>query len=192
MRSLVTHHGSVYLWNNFLGVKEADALFNLLRNSIAWQEELLLIYGREVKVPRLVAWYGDSGLPYTYSGVCHRALPWLPELMVLKQRIEACCGGAFNGVLANLYRDGQDSVGWHADDEKELGPNPCIASLSLGQVRRFKLRHVQTKEVVSLDLEHGSLLLMTGPLQHHWQHCVPKSKRAMAARINLTFRQIVP
>ncbi len=190
MVSLVSYHGSAQLFEQFLCQEEADALYTALLAQIAWREEVLSIYGRQVTVPRLVAWYGDPQLRYSYSGVCHEALPWLPELMVLKRGIESHCGGRFNGVLANLYRHGGDSMGWHADDEPELGSNPVIASLSLGQARRFKLRHKRTKEVVNVELGHGDLLLMAGELQHHWQHCVPKSRRAMGPRINLTFRRI--
>lgn len=191
MESLSLSDGELYLDRAFLSGEEADRLFTRLLDEIAWQEEAIKVYGRSVKVPRLVAWYGDPGAHYTYSGVTHAPLAWTPALARLKARIETATAHRFNSVLANLYRNERDSMGWHADKERELGSNPVIASLSLGQRRLFKLRHNKTKETVDLWLEHGTLLLMAGALQHHWRHCLPKSRQPMGPRINLTFRTIV-
>ena len=191
MESLSLRDGELYLDRAFMSGEEADRLFARLLDEIAWQEEAIKLYGRSVKVPRLVAWYGDPGACYTYSGVSHQPLAWTPALAQLKARVETATAHRFNSVLANLYRNERDSMGWHADKERELGSNPVIASLSLGQRRLFKLRHNKTGETIDLWLEHGTLLLMAGALQHHWRHCLPKSQRPMGARINLTFRTIV-
>jgi alkylated DNA repair dioxygenase AlkB len=135
-----------------------------------------------------VAWCGERD--YTYSGHTHKAAPLTPALQQLWPQVEQAAAARFNTVLLNYYRTGQDSMGWHADDEPELGRNPVIASLSLGAARRFKLRHNQTRAVVDIELPSGSLLVMAGALQHHWQHCLPKSARVTAPRLNLTFRWI--
>src|SRR5690606_6222598 len=134
--------------------------------------------------------YGDAGASYTYSGARFVPEPFTPALAALRGRLQAFTGRAFNSVLANLYRDGNDSVGWHSDNEPELGPEPAIASLSLGASRRFRLRHAHLPPV-SVDLHSGDLLVMPGPLQRHWQHTLPKTRRPVGARINLTFREIV-
>jgi alkylated DNA repair dioxygenase AlkB len=184
--------GRLDLWPHCFSAAEADRLLSLLREQLAWQQERLTIYGREHPVPRLVAWYGDAGASYRYSGVRHEPLPWTATLLEVRARIETLTGVRYNSVLANLYRNGRDGMGWHADDERELGRNPRIASLSLGATRRFRLRHRASGETHALDLTHGSLLVMGGALQHHWVHCVPKTSRPVGARINLTFREILP
>jgi alkylated DNA repair dioxygenase AlkB len=139
----------------------------------------------------LVAWYGDPQASYRYSGIAHTPLPWLPLLAELKIQIELQSKQSFNSVLCNLYRSGQDSMGWHADKEPELGNNPYIASLSFGAARLFKFRHLKTKDTVDVILENGSLLLMGGELQYHWRHSLPKTTKVSEPRINLTFRKIV-
>lgn len=177
------------LWSaNFLATQEADHVFAYLQNEVPWQQESINLFGRQVAQPRLQAWYGDA--EYTYSGLTMQPLPWSPLLLELKQRCEAASGTRFNSVLANLYRDGQDSMGWHQDNEPELGRNPVIASLNLGDSRRFVLKHKHNGERRQLDLHHGSLLIMSGETQHFWRHCVPKTAQPKSARINLTFRQI--
>lgn len=148
------------------------------------------MFGRTVPAPRLEAWYGDPGAAYTYSGLAHEPLPWTAELQDLRERVESATATTFNSVLANLYRSGADSNGWHADDEPELGEQPVIASLSLGATRRFLLRHRASGERVELMLEAGSLLVMRGATQQCWQHCVPKQRTVQAPRINLTFRRV--
>jgi len=159
---------------------------------VDWRQHLIRIRGREVASPRLSAWYGDPDAHYSYSGLSLEPRPWLPVILELKTRVEAVCSVPFNSVLLNLYRDGADSMGWHSDDEPELGERPVIASLSLGATRRFRLRHRRRKELepVAIDLEDGSLLIMGGDTQRFWKHQVPKSKRVTEPRLNLTFRNI--
>lgn len=177
------------LWaEHFLTPTQADHAFSVLTQELDWQQEAITLFGKSVLQPRLQAWYGDKA--YTYSGLTMPPKAWTPMLADLKQRCELLAGQAFNSVLANLYRDGQDSMGWHQDNEPELGQQPVIASLSLGETRRFVLRHLHSKEKFELPLSHGSLLIMAGNTQHFWQHCVPKTVRALEPRINLTFRLI--
>lgn len=149
------------------------------------------MFGRPVAVPRLVSWHGDPGATYLYSGTPHDPLPWTPALAALRGRASAAAGIAFNSVLANLYRDGRDSMGWHADDEPELGPDPVIASLSLGAARRFRVRARNGGETGEFSLSDGSLLVMEPGVQAAWQHCIPRQAKVTGARINLTFRRIV-
>jgi alkylated DNA repair dioxygenase AlkB len=188
--NLAPFDGELYLVKQFYDSCAADLLFSQLKTQIAWQEEDILIVGKWHKVPRLMAWYGDARAYYQYSGVNHAPLAWTPELLVIKEKIARQCAGDFNSVLLNLYRDGQDSMGYHADDEKELGETPLIASLSLGDERVFKLHHKTRKTTLDIVLGHGDLLVMAGALQQYWQHCVPKTKQLKTARINLTFRKI--
>jgi alkylated DNA repair dioxygenase AlkB len=188
--NLVPYDGELYLIRQFYRPPESDRLLQQLQAELAWQEEAIFIYGRWVKVPRLMCWYGDSGACYRYSGVDHQPMPWTPVLQAIRQKVEQQCNCVFNSVLANLYRDGNDSMGCHADDEKELGRNPVIASVSLGDERLFKLHHKKTKDKLDIVLGHGDLLIMAGNLQHHWMHAVPKTKKPKTARINLTFREI--
>lgn len=175
----------------FYSADESQAYLNLLGNTIVWKQEELRIYGRLVKTPRLTAWYGDAGIAYTYSGMRFEALPWNDELLAIKRKLEAAFGAKFNSVLLNLYRDGRDSMGWHSDDEPELGQNPIIASVNFGQERRFDFRSKPDHSLKqSIMLGNGSVLLMKGDIQHNWQHQVAKSARPMKERINLTFRLI--
>ncbi|WP_035565058.1 alpha-ketoglutarate-dependent dioxygenase AlkB family protein [Hymenobacter sp. IS2118] len=177
----------------FLPLTEADALLAQLIREVAWEQRSIRMFGKELPQPRLTAWYGDPDAHYSYSGLAWEPQPWTPVLLQLRQRIEAATGAAFNSVLLNYYRNGRDSMGWHADDEPELGPVPAIASLSLGATRRFRLRPRAGLAAApyGLDLPTGSLLLMRGPTQQHWQHALPKTARPMGPRLNLTFRQVV-
>ncbi len=162
-----------------------------LTDEIAWRQESIHMFGRLVKLPRLTAWYGDKGTTYTYSGITSVPHPWTESLKDLKARVERACAASFNSVLLNLYRDEKDSVSWHSDDEPELGASPTIASVSLGETRRFELKHKQNSvDRVKLNLTNGSLLTMRGTTQSEWLHQVPKEKFACKPRINLTFRQI--
>ena len=172
--------------------QEADRLLADLTGNIAWQQETIQLYGQQHPLPRLTAWYGDEGRRYRYSGIEVRALPWTNTLREIKQRIEQHTDGViFNSVLLNLYRDGSDGVAWHSDDEPELGHAPVIGSVSFGQERPFQLRHKTDKALkYSLPLPHGSFLLMRGETQRQWLHQIPKSAKAMAPRINLTFRVV--
>jgi alkylated DNA repair dioxygenase AlkB len=183
---------SLLLWEAFLPQSEADALFTTLLQQTPWKHEAMRCYGKVRPLPRLTAWYGDPGTRYDYSGIVNEPRPWTPLLHALRDRVHTYTGQAFNSVLLNLYRSGADSLSWHQDNEPELGERPVIASLSVGQVRVFQLRHKSRSEVGRLDiaLAHGSLLLMRGDTQAYWQHRLPKTKRPVGARINLTFRYI--
>ncbi len=179
-------------WRRAFASDEADSLFAILRATTAWEAENIVVFGQRHLAPRLVAWHGDENASYTYSGTYHEPRAWTPELLGIRTRICDLTGHTFNSVLLNLYRDGRDGMGWHADDERELGLNPLIASVSLGAARRFKLRHRVNKDAaLTLDLEHGSLLLMSGATQHHYVHSVPKTARVVAERINLTYRCVL-
>lgn len=172
-----------------LNPADSDRVLTELTQTISWRQDRITIYGRSLLQPRLTAWYGDSGKFYTYSGITMSPAPWTITLLELKATVEAVSGVNFNSVLLNLYRDGNDSMGWHSDDEPELGQNPVIGSLSLGGARRFMLRHRSQKSwKYQLELTSGSFLLMQGTTQHYWQHQVPKTKRSVSPRINLTFR----
>lgn len=173
----------------FLNPDEADRFLASLWNELNWMQAEITMFGRKVMQPRLIAWYGDPGANYAYSGLSLNPRPWHPVLLELKNRIEALTAGRFNSVLANAYRNGRDSMGWHRDDEKELGPRPTIASLSLGAERRFLVREKGRKSS-GLALEHGSLLLMQGDCQARFQHSLPKTQRDTGLRINLTYRDI--
>lgn len=179
---------------DFLGEREADALFAQLRAETPWQREEAWMFGRLVAAPRLTAWYGDPESVYVYSGMRHEPMVWTSELGALRERIEARLDERFNSVLLNFYRSGHDSVGWHADDEPELGDRPCIASLSLGAERVFQLKHRWRDDVERIDvpLPHGSLLVMAGDCQRAWKHQLPKrvGRNDPGPRINLTFRRI--
>lgn len=180
------------LVRRFYEEDEAQRHFAALKEELAWRHEPITLWGKQYLQPRLTAWYGEPGTDYTYSGLRMEPLPWTPRVAGIKAAIEALCGQRFNSVLANLYRDERDSVGWHSDDEPELGKTPFIASLSLGETRIFKLRHKTRKEIkpVSFELGNGSLLLMGGRTQQHWLHAVEKERQTRGARINLTFRLI--
>jgi alkylated DNA repair dioxygenase AlkB len=180
--------GTAFYDEAFYGSDQADALFEQLRMQTPWAQER----SRFGPFPRLTAWYADSGLTYAYSGVIHQAIAWTPTLMAVRRNVEAAAEEPFNSLLLNFYRDGQDSIGYHADAEPELGVNPVIASVSLGAVRQFVLKHSKSGDKLKYDLAHGSLLVMSGTCQHHWVHGVPKTKAAVGPRINLTFRNIVP
>lgn len=170
---------------------EADRWLAALLAETPWSQPQVTVFGRRHPVPRLVAWYGDAGANYRYAGLLHRPLPWTPMLATIRARLETALARRFNGVLLNLYRDGRDAMGWHSDDEPELGHAPCIASLSLGETRRFDLRRKGHSRIDhSLLLEHGSLLVMAGATQHHWQHQIARTARSRAPRLNLTFRLI--
>lgn len=191
MRDLLVEDGELKYWEDFLPPDAAAELFLRLRTELSWESEQYKIYGKWVTAPRLVCWYGDSGANYRYSGIDHFPKPWIPALIEIKQKIESNIPATFNSMLGNLYRDGNDSMGWHADKERELGLSPLIASLSLGAVRMFKIRHNRTKRILDIPLSSGSLLIMAGDFQHHWRHSVPKTKIITGERINLTFRTII-
>ena len=176
----------------FLPPKTADGVFDSLIKQVQWRQPKIKLFGKTFLSPRLSAWYGDACAVYSYSGLVNQPLPWLPVLQVLRRRLKNEWAWNPNAVLVNWYRDGQDSMGWHSDDESELGNEPTIASISLGASRRFLLRHKKHKHmpIYELVLEHGSLLIMAGSTQKFWRHSVPKSTHAVGQRVNLTFRLV--
>jgi alkylated DNA repair dioxygenase AlkB len=182
--------GSYIYIPNFFGKGVADIYLQKFISAILWKQESMNMYGKQLNFPRLTAWYGENNKPYSFSGITLQPNPWTPELLEIKQLIEPKCHVNFNSVLLNRYRDGNDSISWHTDAEKELGRNPVIASVNFGAEREFQMRHNNTKERVDISLKHGSLLIMQGALQHYWQHQVPKTKKVVQERINLTFRVI--
>jgi len=168
-------------------------LLAALTEQVPWEVHRIRMFGRWVDSPRLSCWIGDAGTGYVYSGARFEPRDWPDALAALRPRIDEAAGVAMNSVLANLYRDGRDAMGWHSDDEPELGARPVIASLSLGGTRRFVFRHRRDPALKhELALAHGSLLLMAGPTQRHWQHAVPKESRPTGERLNLTFRWVTP
>lgn len=189
--NLLPFDGEVRYYPAIFSRQDSNSIFRQLEEQISWKQEAIKIFGKEVLQPRLTAWYGETGKTYRYSGITMQPLPWTETLLLLKQKVEVVTGVHFNSALLNLYRDGQDSMGWHSDDEQELGNNPVIASLSFGAVRTFKLKHRQDKkQVLSIGLEQGSLLLMQGTTQHFWLHALPKTSADKGPRINITFRVI--
>ena len=171
--------------------EECVALFAALMEQTPWRQERIALWGKVHDQPRLTSWHGDPGTDYTYSGVTLATCPWTPVLSRLRQDVQAATGQCYNSVLLNLYRDQHDGVGWHSDNERELGPAPVIASLSLGETRSFRLRHRRRMHApVNVNLTDGSLLLMAGDTQRNWQHAVLKEAREKGPRINLTFRRI--
>jgi alkylated DNA repair dioxygenase AlkB len=170
----------------------AKAVMNQLIDEVPWRAENIVVWGKTVPQPRLIAWYGDTGANYTYSGIHHDPLPWTDTLIDIKNRVEKVAGTKFNSVLLNYYRHHRDSMGLHSDDEPELGHRPIIASLTLGEDRAFILRHKTRRDLKTfrLQLASGSLLLMKGDTQHSWKHGIEKEKRPCGPRVNLTFRRI--
>ncbi|QNH62110.1 alpha-ketoglutarate-dependent dioxygenase AlkB family protein [Hymenobacter sediminicola] len=196
VQSLALPDADVLLDAQFLSLDAAAALLSELTTTIAWRQEPIKLFGKEVMQPRLTAWYGDPSARYQYSGLALEPYPWTPALERLRSQVEAATGTHFNSVLLNLYRSGQDSMGWHADNEPELGPTPIIASVSLGDTRRFRLKPRDPQRTqhapVSLELSAGSLLVMRGYTQRYWLHAVPKTARPTGPRLNLTFRAVTP
>jgi len=188
---ILSFNGEAILYPSFFSPEESDSYFRKLLNEIQWKQEPIKIFGKEVMQPRLTAWYGDSDKPYSYSGITMQPHAWNDALKAIKQKIEPAAGVIFTSALLNLYRDGNDSMGWHRDNEKELGDQPVIGSVSFGATRNFQFRNYKTKkDVKSLELSHGSFLLMRGDTNHYWEHRVPKTKQVLNKRINITFRVI--
>jgi alkylated DNA repair dioxygenase AlkB len=199
--------GELWLAERWLPPAQADALLADLLARVPWEVHRIRLFGRSVDSPRLSCWIGDPGAAYRYSGVRFAPHPWPPSLAALRAALAAATGTAFDSVLANRYRDGRDAMGWHSDDEPELGPEPVIASLSLGATRRFVLKArtprggdaiagpaqagEREEERVALDLPHGSLLVMRGATQRNYRHALPRTAKPVGERVNLTFRRIV-
>ena len=188
--NILPKDGTVFYYEKVLSFGKANQYFDLLMENISWKNDEVNIFGKHIVTKRKAAWYGDSDYLYTYSNTTKHALPWTKELSDLKQIVEELAETKFNSCLLNLYHYGDEGMGWHSDDEESLGKNNTIASLSLGAERKFLFKHKQTKQTVSLVLEHGSLLIMKGATQANWLHSLPKSKNVTQPRINLTFRTI--
>lgn len=189
--NLLKPPAEVYYLPSFLAAEQADSLLNHLLTQVPWKQEPIQLFGKKVMQPRLTAWQSDQGLSYRYSGITMTGQTFDERLRELKTALTIRCGCDFNSVLLNLYRNGEDSMGWHRDNEPELGPEPVIASVSLGASRRFTMRMYKDKsDQKRFLLEHGSLLLMKGKTQELYEHCLPKTKHLTAPRINLTFRII--
>ena len=179
----------ILIHNHWLSPAQADSLYKKML-TMPWQEEEITLFGKKIKVPRRVFWMGDSDAYYTYANTRHAPIPWNHEILKIKKRIQHELGLEFNSVLGNLYRDGKDYMGWHSDNEPELGDNPSILSISLGAERRFCFKHKKSREKHEIQLTHGSALLMQGNSQQDYKHALPKSMRIKSPRINLTFRLI--
>jgi alkylated DNA repair dioxygenase AlkB len=190
-QNILPYDGTVNYFGPVIDPREAQHYLETLLSTVPWRNDEAVIYGRHIVTARKVAWYGDADYAYTYSGTTKTALAWTRELLALKNLVEGKTETAFNSCLLNLYHDGNEGMSWHSDDEKSLGTNSTIASLSFGAERKFSFRHKRGGESVSLVLENGSLLVMKGTTQTYWQHSLPKSKKIMAPRINLTFRTMV-
>jgi alkylated DNA repair dioxygenase AlkB len=192
LNQLSVSDAELIFYPRYFSVEESDVIFQSLFAEINWRQDKIKLYGKEINIPRLTAWYGDEGKFYTYSRITMNPTPWTPILLSIKKRVEDIAKISFNSVLINLYRHGKDSMAWHSDDEPELGENPIIASVSFGETRKFQLRHKfnKTLEKVELNLNHGSLLIIQGKTQEFWQHQIPKTAKYVMPRINLTFRII--
>ena len=188
--NIINKDGQAHYFGIIVNAEQKHNYFNELLNKIEWTNEKLVMFGKEITTKRKVAFYGDSLMSYTYSNKTKQALTWTPLLMEIKQLATSYTGSNYNACLLNLYHDGEEGMGWHSDDEKEIIPNSSIASLSFGAERKFAIKHKATNETHSILLENGSLFEMLGSFQKHWLHSMPKSKKIIAPRINLTFRQM--
>ncbi|BAY67156.1 2OG-Fe(II) oxygenase (plasmid) [Calothrix brevissima NIES-22] len=184
--------GDIIFYPSYFTEEESNRIIQELFREINWGQDKIKFYGKEMNLPRLTAWYGDSGKYYTYSNITMNPIPWTPMLLYIKNKIETVAEVVFNSVLLNFYRNGKDSISWHSDDEPELGKEPIIYSVSFGGERKFQLRHKYKNnlEKIELKLNHGSLLIMQGKTQEYWQHQIPKTSKLVMPRVNLTFRII--
>ena len=189
-RELLPYDGSAVLHDWVLGDSSWESLMEDLVKTVPWESHTIKMFGKEYPQPRLVAWFGDPGSDYSYSGLKMNVRPWIPTVSSLRESAEKIAGVRFNSVLINLYRDGNDKVSWHRDNEPELGDEPVIASISLGAPRRFKFRHLLSREVVETVLTPGSMVVMSGLSQSCWEHEIPRQAAVSEPRINLTFRQV--
>ena len=185
---ITINNGLLYWHPQFLNLQRSEQYFQQLKSELNWQQEHITLFGKPVLQPRLQTWLGDA--VYTYSGLTMHPQPWTSTILDLKTQCERQAQTRFNSVLGNLYRDGEDYMGWHQDNERELGHQPVIASLNFGATRQFVFKHKITKEKIAFQLTPGSLLIMAGETQQYWQHALPKTKRVNEPRINLTFRYI--
>jgi len=191
LMNLLPKEGMVNYYGKIFDRRDADFFYEKLLNEITWENDQAVIFGKLIITKRKVAWYGEKPFEYTYSNITKTALPWTKELLALKQKAEELSGETFNSCLLNLYHSGDEGMAWHSDGEKDLKKNGAIASLSFGAERKFAFKHKIDKTTISINLEHGSLLIMTGTTQTHWLHRLPPTKKVQKSRINLTFRTIV-
>lgn len=189
--NLLPHNGEVNYYGKIMSHPKAQHYLDKMLNTIVWKNDEAVIFGRHLITKRKVAWYGNSNYSYTYSNTTKQALIWTPELLELKKLTEKITGVTFNSCLLNLYHTGDEGMAWHSDDEKALGKDTAIASLSFGAERKFAFKHKETKETVSMILENGSLLVMKGTTQTNWLHRLPPTKKIKSPRVNLTFRKMV-
>ncbi|HEX8358135.1 MAG TPA: alpha-ketoglutarate-dependent dioxygenase AlkB [Segetibacter sp.] len=191
IENLLPYDGTVQYYRKVFDLQKSNYYFGKLFQTIEWRNDEAIIFGKHIITKRKVAWYGDAEYAYTYSNATKTALPWTPELSDLKKVAENITGSTYNSCLLNLYHSGEEGMAWHSDDEKTLGKNMAIASFSFGAERKFSFKHKRTKEVASILLEDGSLLVMKDATQSNWLHRLPPTKKIFAARINLTFRTII-
>ena len=189
--NLLPKDGTLNYYGPVFSVMNSINYFELLLNTIEWKNDEIILFGKKIITKRKVAWYGDNGIEYTYSNTTKKALTWTKELLEIKSLIEERTGSTFNSCLLNLYHSGEEGMGWHSDDEKELENNGAIASVSFGAERKFSFKHKKDQTTFSILLENGSLLLMKDQIQSFWQHKLTPTKMVKTARINLTFRSIV-
>ena len=185
--------GKITFHEGFFSLEESQILMQSLIKTIDWTQEEVIVYGKRHKIPRLNAWYGDEGKIMNYSGLTLVPKSWIKELLDIKEKVEKTVNAEFNSCLLNYYRNGNDGMGWHQDNEKELGKNPIIASVTFGESRPFQLKHISNKSLKKVDIQltNGSLLVMAGETQHYWKHQIPKTTKQLSERINLTFRTII-
>jgi len=187
---IINKNGVAIYHPGVLSIDTANQYLTELQKSISWEQDVIRLFGKTFITQRRVAWFGDEPYEYKYSKIGRVAKPWTNSLRYIKEVVESNCDETFNSCLLNLYRDGNEGMGWHADNEKELKLNGTIASVSLGAERKFSFKHKVSQEVVDINLENGSALLMKGEIQQFWKHCLPKSKKISKPRVNLTFRNI--
>ena len=193
MNSEIVAHNDlkIRIEDNFFDSNQSDEFLNKLIKNLSWESMMIKMFGKDLKIPRLQCWIGDEGCDYKYSGKKLNRQDWSSELLQIRKKIFKDLKIDFNSVLANYYRDGKDSMGWHSDDEKELGPNPTIASISFGSERNLYFRNKITKETISIPQAHGCLIVIDGKTQKNWQHSIKKTQKIIGPRINLTFRNII-
>jgi alkylated DNA repair dioxygenase AlkB len=188
--NLLPKDGKAHYYPKIFEESDSIQLMGQLQSTLKWESDQLVMFGKKIITRRKVAWVADPGFTYTYSGALKMPQAWTPELLLIKERLETISQCEFNSCLLNFYHDGDDGMGWHSDDEKELDPHASIVSLSLGAQRKFAFRHKKDKETMALFLENGSVLVMHAPTQDYWHHALLKTKTISAPRINLTFRKI--
>jgi alkylated DNA repair dioxygenase AlkB len=181
---IAIYHGVVF------NEQDANEISKELLDTIPWKQDEVVMFGKKIMTKRKVAWFADAGITYTYAGVKKSGLQWTEPLLEIKQKVESITGASYNACLLNLYHEGEEGMGWHRDNEKEIVPESSIASVSLGAVRKFAFKHAKTNERLDIELANGSLLDMKGPIQQNWYHSLPKTMRIKQLRINLTFRRM--